>query len=205
LVHNCHQLTKDFQNALLKPLEDTPNHVYFFLCTTDPDKLLKTIKGRCTPFEVKKLNEKESTDLIHWVHDETETTRLDKETMKELYYITEGSPREALVMLDKIIDLDPKQQLEVLKSESIEENKDILDLSNALIKKQSWSKIIKILRAITAEDPEKVRRSILGLMNYKLMKGDNPKAALIMECFKEPFYNTGRPGLTMACYEAAMN
>ena len=46
ILDECHQATKDFQNSLLKALEDTPDHVYFLLCTTDPSKLLKTIKNR---------------------------------------------------------------------------------------------------------------------------------------------------------------
>ena len=45
IIDECQKMTGDAQSAFLKALEDTPNHVYFILCTTDPQKLLPTIRG----------------------------------------------------------------------------------------------------------------------------------------------------------------
>ena len=59
ILDEAHQLSKDAQNAALKILEDTPKHVYFFICTTDPQKLIATIRSRCTemPVDLLKLDE----------------------------------------------------------------------------------------------------------------------------------------------------
>ena len=64
LIDECHKLTNDAQNALLKALEDTPEHVYFFLCTTEHKKLLKTIRTRCTEMPVDFLSDGYIRDLI---------------------------------------------------------------------------------------------------------------------------------------------
>ncbi len=56
IIDELHQTSKDWQNAMLKPLEDTPEHVYFFLCTTDPNKLIKAIRTRCTEVRVNPLD-----------------------------------------------------------------------------------------------------------------------------------------------------
>lgn len=61
------KVTSDGQAGLLKILEDTPNHVYFVLCTTDPQKLLPTLIGRCTRFDVKTLEEDEMVSLLRRV------------------------------------------------------------------------------------------------------------------------------------------
>ena len=56
LIDEAHQLSSQAQNAFLKILEDTPSHVYFMLATTDPQKLIPTIRTRCAEFKVSSLN-----------------------------------------------------------------------------------------------------------------------------------------------------
>ncbi len=64
LLDEVHQMTKDAQNAALKILEDTPSHVYFLLCTTDPQKLISTIRNRCCQLSVEHLSEASLRMLI---------------------------------------------------------------------------------------------------------------------------------------------
>ena len=47
LLDEFHKASTSFQNAMLKALEDAPRHVYFILCTTDPEKIIKTVQTRC--------------------------------------------------------------------------------------------------------------------------------------------------------------
>lgn len=67
----------------------------------------------------------------------------------------------------------------------------------------SWHKIATILKGLKDEDPEQIRRAILGYCQAILLgNSPSPFIAGIMEEFIEPFYNTGFPGLTLACYSA---
>ena len=64
ILDEMHQITSAGQNALLKALEDTPEHCYFFLCTTDPQKLIAPLKTRCSIINVKPLTNEEMTYLL---------------------------------------------------------------------------------------------------------------------------------------------
>ena len=60
-------MTPAAQSAFLKILEDHPKSTYFFLCTTEPHKLLPAIASRCTPLELKLLNAESSFELISYL------------------------------------------------------------------------------------------------------------------------------------------
>ncbi|GAI81584.1 unnamed protein product [marine sediment metagenome] len=57
VIDEAHELPKLAQNTLLKTLEDTPEHSYFILCTTESNKIISTVKNRCTTFNVKLFSE----------------------------------------------------------------------------------------------------------------------------------------------------
>ena len=63
VLDEMHQMTKDGQNCVLKILEDPPEHAYFILCTTDPNKLVKAIRTRSTPFRFNSVKPAEITHV----------------------------------------------------------------------------------------------------------------------------------------------
>ena len=202
LVHNCHMSTRDFQNSLLKALEDSPKHAYFILCTTEPDKLLKTIRNRCSTFEVESLQEKESLKLLNWVLKE-EDFDIPDDVKNEIVDISDGCPRQVLVTLDQIIDLSEDEMLKAIQ-DATTDKKEIRDLCQAMLKNQSWKKMSVILKGLKSSEPEKIRRAIIGYMSAVLLNGGNPKAALILDCFKDPVFNTGMPGIVLATYNSTL-
>jgi DNA polymerase III gamma/tau subunit len=200
LLDEAQKLTGDAQNALLKLLEDTPKHVRFILCTTDPDKLIKTIKTRCSTFQVSLLRRNQTLKLLKWICKEEKVEMSDKVLLKVADY-SEGSPRQAVVMLDQVIDIeDEEQAMQTLLDSSVSETT-VLDLCQKLLTKSKWKDVSDILKNIE-DDPEKVRLAILGYMSKVLLSSGNSKARDIMRFFEEPFYNGGKSLLIGACFDA---
>lgn len=202
LLDECHKWTKDFMDAMLKPFEDTPQHVYFLLCTTEPDRLLKTIRNRCSQFTVQKLQSNRIVRLLNKIC-EKENIKIPDDIIKEVAISSEGCPRQALVILDQIRGLDTEDMAEAIRDAGVEQ-KQIIELCRALLENKSWSVISKIVKGIE-DEPEKVRRAVLGYMTSVLLSKDNLQAGIVIEFFEEHFFNSGKAGLTLACYNIVKN
>lgn len=196
LLDEVQQLGNVAQPALLKALEDTPAHTYFMLATTDPKKLLPTIRNRCTPCPVEKLEYEQIGKLLLRVYRRAvgKGLEIDKDAVMQICEASDGCPRQALVLLEKHI-ANPDAPIEILNQDS----KEIIDLCQALLKRQSWGKVRKILVELRGKEPEDIRRAVMGYAAAVLLKTDNPQALLLLDIFKEPFYNSGWPGVVWAC------
>ena len=203
LIDECHKMTNDAQNALLKILEDTPKHIYFVLCTTESHKLLKTILGRCSQFAVKPLNDNQMFRLLRKVVKE-EGQSLPKIVYEQIAQDSFGHPRNALQILDQVLRVEEDQRLEVAKR-SAEEQSESIELCRALIKGDSWKGISGILNGLKDQDPEGIRRHLLGYAQSVLLRGGDDTAARIIEELYEPLYNVGFAGLVYACYSITKN
>lgn len=202
LLDEVHQLSKDGQNAALKMLEDTPKHVYFILCTTDPQKLLKTITNRCMRLPVEALDDKEMEQLLKRVC-KAEGIVLSDDERDDLMMAAQGSSRSALVMLDKIAPLSKKQRAQAFAKGVDENSKEVIDLCRALLSRRSWKEVCNVLKGVTTEEPESVRWAVLGYMSAVLGSGKgNDQAFHVICCFENHFYDSKRAGLVRACYEA---
>lgn len=200
ILDEVHQTTKDFQNALLKALEDTPSHVYFMLCTTEPEKLLTTIRNRAMGFAVEKQDEQKITRLL-WSICQKEKKEIEKDILKDIASESDGSPRQAVIMLQQVIGLsDPEEIQEAIQSIKINQTQ-VIELCRMLLKGGQWESICKILKGLS-DEPEKVRRAVIGYMSSVLLNGKNDRAAMVIECFEKPYYDTGKPGLVLSCYQA---
>ena len=111
---------------------------------------------------------------------------------------SEGCPRQALVMVEQIKGLNPKQMKESVEKFASYESS-IIDLCRAMTKRQNWKGISTILQGLDAE-PETIRRSILGYFNKVLLSSGSPVHASIMDVFSKHTYDSGRAGLTLMCF-----
>lgn len=200
ILDECHKMSNDAQNALLKALEDPPAHVYYILCTTDPQKLIATIRGRCAQFAVSLLSDSEMFSLLRRVV-KGEQQSLTKQVYDQIVQDAQGHPRNALQVLGQVLAVDPDRRLAVAQRTAELESQTI-ELCRAITKQgPNWKQIAGILTGLKEQDAEGIRRAVLGYCQAILLKGgQNNQAALVMEHFADPFYDTGYPGLTLACY-----
>lgn len=198
LLDEVHQLSKDAQHGSLKIFEDTPKHVYFFLCTTDPHKLLKTIRTRCTEMPVRDLTYDELEILIKQVC-KKEEEKLDEEVLEAIITNAMGSARTALVLLDKALNLDEAERLEGVQLKAMEESKSI-ELCRILLQQGTWKQVTKILKGLTAE-PETIRYSVMLYANAVLRSKKDVQAFRIIQAFEDNFYDSKAAGVVRACYE----
>lgn len=200
-VDECHQLTKDAQNGMLKMLEDTPRHIYFFLATSEPNKLITAIKTRCTEIKVKYLSISDLKLLVLSTTD-TEKVTISEDVVDKIAELAEGSARKALVLLQAVIDISGEdEQLEALEK-SVPYAQGI-ELARLLLNPRStWPEAAKLIKSME-DEPESVRRLVLGYMTTVMLS--NMKLAsrcfLIVQIFRDHWYDCGKAGLAACCYE----
>lgn len=201
IIDEAHGLSKDAKRALLKPLEDTPKHVYFFLCTTNLPELLKGDEGgaistRVAQWKVEPLPTRMLFRLVDRVA-KAEGVSLDDDVLQACAKAAEGSPRAALVALEKVMPISTKEaQLEVLEN-PLEESPDSLAFCRALLSR-NWKDVATTLAPLKGGDVEKIRRGVLGYMTAILLKRWDDGAAQCLDAFATPTYDTGFPGLVRA-------
>ncbi|MBT1449867.1 DNA polymerase III subunit gamma/tau [Glaciecola sp. XM2] len=102
LIDEVHMLSKHSFNALLKTLEEPPEHVKFLLATTDPQKLPVTILSRCLQFSLKALSaEQIQGQLSHILS--AENIQFEPSALAQLARAAAGSMRDALSLTDQAI------------------------------------------------------------------------------------------------------
>lgn len=203
-LDEIHKATNDAQNGLLKILEDTPPHVYFILSTTEPQKLIATIKGRCMTFQVKPLSKADMSSLLQRVV-KREGETIEQEVLEQIVEDSLGRARNALQILERVLKVPEDRRLEIAQQTAAEVSKSV-ELCRALINPNStWKQVLKILSKLEDQEPESIRRSVCGYATVILLKEDNVLCGLVLEEFVNNFYDTGKPQLILACYSVIKN
>ena len=204
-VDEAARLTGDAQSSFLKMLEDTPKHVYFMLATTDPQKLLPTIRTRSTVIALRALSPVDLAGLVRTVC-ESEGVEITEDVADKLADVADGSARKVLVLLHAIIGLDGEEaQLEAI--DRGDTSRQAIELARALVNpKARWNEVAAILKGIEGldNDAESIRWLVLSYMATVAIKNSRmaARACFVIECFADNFYDSKRAGLVLSCYEA---
>ena len=102
IIDEVHMLSTGAFNALLKTLEEPPEHVKFILATTEPQKLPATILSRCQRFDFKKISNENIIKRLNIVCEKS-NIEITKEALNIIAVLSEGAMRDALSILERCI------------------------------------------------------------------------------------------------------
>lgn len=102
IIDEVHMLSKQAFNALLKTLEEPPEHVKFIFATTEPHKVLATVLSRVQRFDFRRIKVSEMVDRLRFICNE-EKINIDDESLHLIGRKADGALRDALSILDQVI------------------------------------------------------------------------------------------------------
>ena len=102
IIDEVHMLSTGAFNALLKTLEEPPEHVKFILATTEPQKLPATILSRCQRFDFKRISNENIIKRLTTVCEKS-NIEITKEALNIIAVLSEGAMRDALSILERCI------------------------------------------------------------------------------------------------------
>lgn len=179
LIDEVHMLSRSSFNALLKTLEEPPEHVKFLLATTDPQKLPVTVLSRCLQFNLKSLSQEEITKQLDFVLTQ-EQLPFENQALTLLSKAANGSMRDALSLTDQAIAFGSgqvmHQQVQTMLG-SIDQQQVI-----ALLKALCDADIEPLMQTVAkvlafGADAQEVLRSLLELLHQITLTQFAPAAA----------------------------
>lgn len=179
ILDECHALSKNAFDSLLKSLEDPPKHVVWFFCTTNPSKIPATLKTRCTKFELKAVSDKDLGELLDFVCGE-EQINISDEVFNLLIKEAKGSPRELLSLTVVARTAHNKKEAAELIRTVIETDAS-LELCRFITNGGgSWIKCMSLLSKLEGENPESIRIMIINYLGKCLKDAKSDQAAVIL-------------------------
>ncbi len=150
IIDEVHMLSTGAFNALLKTLEEPPEHVKFILATTEPQKLPTTILSRCQRFDFKKISEQNIIKRLQFICDNAKI-KIQDEALHIIAVLSEGHMRDAISILERCSQ-------ENVQEITVSDVKDLVGLPKLEF-------INKIARAIIEKDEISALQTIDDVIN----------------------------------------
>lgn len=175
IIDEVHMLTKEAFNALLKTLEEPPEHVLFILATTEPDKILPTIISRCQRYDFKSVNYRDMREKLLYIVD-NEKYRIDEASLVAIYEASGGSMRDSISILERLMINTEDKNISIEKTEDVLGITPIktIDLFIEVIENKNQSQGIELLEDIwrNSIDIELFFKDLAKRAKDRIIKGD---------------------------------
>lgn len=191
IIDEAHGLSKQAWDSLLKVVEEPPEHLIWFLCTTNASKIPATIKSRCTPIPLQAIAPDQLADLLDEI---AEIEKIDLPDGVASICIKEanGSARQLLVNLATVRGVKNREAAAKLLRSSVESDP-VIALCRGLLQGIAFNKAVRLVADCEGQTPEGIRRVVNSYMSA-VMKGtrsdrDAGRLLDIMDAFERPFYD----------------
>ena len=150
ILDEVHALSGSAWQALLKLLEEPPQKAIFIMCTTDPQKIPRTILSRVQRFDFKRISQDGICKRLEWIlGQEIKLTRTyESQAVQYIAKIADGGMRDAITLLDKCLAYSPDLTIEnVIDALGTVDYEIMFDLSDAVCNKSS-ADVIRIVESV---------------------------------------------------------
>ena len=171
ILDEVHMLSNAASNAFLKTLEEPPEHVIFILATTEPERVLETIKSRTTHIAFKRIGNDEIISTLNEIG-KNEKMKINDDVLSYIANQSDGSLRDAINLFEQ--------------THNTFGNKATIDDLYSILGKVSIADLQQIIESINTQDTSK----ILNILKANYSKGLQPLDILnsITELFRNIFY-----------------
>ncbi len=165
IIDEVHMLSKSAFNALLKTLEEPPDHVIFIFATTEPHKVLPTILSRVQRFDFKRISVDEIVDRLNTVARD-QGIKIDEESLHVIAKKADGALRDALGLMDQAIafcgnDIQHEELLRALNVVSTERMFDFM----AAVEQKDASQGLELIDELLQEGYD-IQEYLVGLTEH---------------------------------------
>jgi DNA polymerase III subunit gamma/tau len=202
IVDECQRLTSEAQDVLLKNvLEETPDHAYVVFCTTNPEKIKRTVVSRAAQYHLRKPEQQKLVNYLEHIAEE-ESIPISMRVLAKIAKTSNRVVRDSLIYLNQVRDLDEEAALSLIEGLTPDEEPEVIEIARSLIKyNMKWNDVASVLKR-TSSDPESVVMLLRSYMTKVLLNGENNRAFNALIAVNGYTTGSGMPGLVKACYEA---
>lgn len=189
VIDECHRLSGQAWDSLLKVVEEPPPHIIWFFCTTNVSKVPNTIKTRSAKYVLKEIPSRDLMSLLTSIA-KAEKIKTNSDILQVAVTEARGSAREAINNLDICRNAKTRREAVDLLRAALESNATI-ELCRFLANPGSWKACMTIMEKLKEENPESVRIIIANYFGKAIMSAKDDRAACFflsrLEAFATPF------------------
>jgi len=180
IIDECHQLSREAANALLKTLEEPPSHAIFILATTEIHKMIPTIVSRCQRFDFRKLTLQEICKKLEMII-EKEKVKIEKSALELIASNSGGSIRDAESLLGQVLTYSWALKKERIETNDIKTLLGLVDINLIsqfvdFILAKDGARAIDFLNEVLerGKDPQEFIKALISYLRQALILKINP-------------------------------